>query len=231
MHKVKVIGFDADDTLWVNETFFQAAEKSFCALMADFLPAEEAARELFKTEMQNLELYGFGAKGFLLSAVETALRISNNTVPAEKMRAVLDLGKQLLDFPVELLAGVDEVLAALKPKYRLVMITKGDLLDQERKLRKSGLESRFHHIQILSSKEEKDYRNLFKTLGILPEEFLMVGNSMKSDILPVLNIGGFGVHVPFSVTWQHEKTGTENPDSARFRQITVITELLELLTK
>lgn len=229
MNKVKVIGFDADDTLWANENYYKAAENEFYALMADYLPPEKAAEELFRTEMQNLELYGFGAKGFILAALETALRISGNTVPAATMRKVLDSGKQLLDFPIVPLPGVVPVLKALKPGYRLVLITKGDLLDQERKLAKSGLEKYFHHIEILSKKEEKDYKDLLATLGVEPRNFLMVGNSLKSDILPVLNLGGYGVHIPFSVTWQHEVADAGLPDPERFKQVEKITDLLPLL--
>jgi putative hydrolase of the HAD superfamily len=229
MKKVKVIGFDADDTLWANETFFQAAEKEFCALMADFLPPERAFKELMKTEIRNLELYGFGGKGFMLSAVETALRVSRYKIPARTMTKVLKLGRRLLDIPVQLLAGVEPVLKTLRPGYRLAVVTKGDLLDQQRKLRKSGLGKYFHHVEIVSNKEEKDYRKLLKTLGVQPRDFLMVGNSLKSDILPVLNTGGYGVHVPFSVTWQHELTATERVVHRRFKRISKITELPGLL--
>jgi len=226
---IKVIGFDADDTLWVNETHYQAAEREFCALMSGYLPPEKAARALFKAEMRTLGLYGFGAKGFILAALETALDVSHNTVPAATMRKVLRLGKRLLDFPIELLPGVEAVLKALKPGYRLVLITKGDLLDQERKLKRSGLTKYFHHIEILSSKEKEDYRNLLATLGVKPKEFLMVGNSVKSDILPVVKLGGSGVHIPFHVTWQHEKAEAAGLNKSRFRQLPAIGGLPALL--
>ena len=229
MDKIKVIGFDADDTLWVNEPYFRAAENNFCGLLAGYLPPDKIAGELFTTEIKNLELYGFGAKGFMLSAIETALRISRNTVPAATLRKMLSSGRRLLDFPIELLPGAERVLLALKPKYRLVLITKGDLLDQERKLRKSGLEKCFHHVEILSSKEKKDYKDLLATLGVAPRDFLMVGNSLKSDILPVLGIGGSGVYIPFRVTWQHETTRKGAPHHPRFRQIAEISGLPALL--
>jgi putative hydrolase of the HAD superfamily len=226
---IKVIGFDADDTLWVNETHFQEAEREFCALMGAYLPPEKAARALFKTELSTLGLYGFGAKGFMLAALETALDISKNTVPAATMRKILRLGKRLLDFPIVLLPGVVDVLKALRPGYRLVLITKGDLLDQERKLKRSGLTKCFHHIEILSSKEKEDYLDLLATLGVKPREFLMVGNSLKSDILPVLKLGGYGVHIPFHVTWEHEKAEAVGLDKARFRQLPAIGGLPALL--
>lgn len=229
MKNIKVIGFDADDTLWSNENYYKAAENEFYALMADIMPPEKTAGELFRTEMENLELYGFGAKGFILSTLETALRISGDTVPAPVMRRVLESGKRLLDFPIEPLPGVVPVLTELKPLYRLVLITKGDLLDQERKLAKSGLEGYFHHIEILSKKEKKDYEDLLETLGVEPRDFLMVGNSLKSDIIPVLELGGCGVHIPFSVTWQHEVADAGRQDPERFRAITSIKELPALL--
>lgn len=229
MNHLKVIGFDADDTLWVNETHYRAAENKLCALLGEFLPPEKAGAALFKTEMRNLELYGFGAKGFILSALETALDVSGNAVPAGTLRKILRMGRGLLDFPIELLPGVTAVLKKLRPHYRLVLITKGDLLDQERKLRESGLTKFFHHVEILSGKEKRDYKDLLATLGVTPREFLMVGNSMKSDILPVLNLGGCGVYIPFHVTWQHEKAATARLPKARYRQAAKISELPALL--
>lgn len=229
MNTIKVIGFDADDTLWVNETHYKAAEEEFCGLLRAYLPAEKVSKALFSTEMRNLELYGFGAKGFILSALETALDVSGDRVPASTLRRIMQLGRRLLNFRIELLPGAEPVLKALKPHYRLVLITKGDLLDQERKLRDSRLTRYFHHVEILSSKEKKDYRDLLCTLGVAPREFVMVGNSMKSDILPVLGIGGRGVYVPFHVTWQHEKSKTARPDKARFRQLAAIGGLSALL--
>ncbi|HBA61831.1 MAG TPA: HAD family hydrolase [Elusimicrobia bacterium] len=229
MSHIKVIGFDADDTLWVNETHYRAAENKFCALLGKYLPPEKVSAALFKTEMRNLELYGFGAKGFILSALETALDVSGNAVPAATLRKILRMGRGLLDFPIELLPGVPAVLKKLRPRYRLVLITKGDLLDQERKLRESGLTRYLHHVEILSNKEKRDYKDLFATLGVKPREFLMVGNSMKSDILPVLGLGGRGIYIPFHVTWQHEKMAPVRLDKTRFRQAAKISELPALL--
>jgi putative hydrolase of the HAD superfamily len=231
MKDIKVIGFDADDTLWVNEPHYQALGREFCGLMAPWLPPEKAAEELYRTEISNLGLYGYGAKGVMLSLIETALRVSGDKVPPATLRKLLDSGRRLLDFPIELLPGVLDVLKALKDRYRLILITKGDLLDQERKLRDSGLENYFHHIEIVSNKRERDYRELFTTLGVEPRQFLMVGNSMKSDILPVLALGGSGVHIPFSVTWQHEDVQGAAPDPARFRQLKDISCLPALLAE
>lgn len=225
---LKVIAFDADDTLWVNEPYFQEIEHKFCALLEDYLPHHSVSQELFKTEMQNLALYGYGVKAFILSMVETTLRVSNNTVGLAIIEKTLQYGKDLLEKPIELLDGIEEVLQTLKSKYRLVVATKGDLLDQERKLKKSGLEHYFHHIEIMSDKQEKDYIKLIKHLDIKPEEFLMIGNSLKSDILPVLAIGGHAVHVPYHTTWAHEKID-QVIEHERFSQVSTIRETIPFL--
>ena len=225
---IKVIAFDADDTLWINEPYFQETEKKFCALLEDFLPHHTIEKELFKTEVQNLPLYGYGVKGFILSMVETALIVSDKTLNVDIIEKTLQFGKELLEKPIELLEGVEDVLQTLKGKYRLVVATKGDLLDQERKLKKSGIEHYFHHIEIMSDKQEADYSKLIKHLDIKPEEFLMIGNSLKSDVLPVLALGGYGVHVPYHTTWAHEQI-QHNVEHDNFRQILTITEILPYL--
>jgi putative hydrolase of the HAD superfamily len=206
--RLKVIAFDADDTLWVNEPYFQNTEKKFCSLLEDFLPEHSISSELFKVEIENLSLYGYGIKGYILSMIEAALNISEKKISIEIIDIILEYGKQMLNEPIELLDGVEEVLSALKPNYRLVVATKGDLLDQERKLKKSGLAHYFHHIEIMSDKQEDDYIKLIKHLDIDPGEFMMVGNSLKSDVMPVLNIGGSAIHVPFHTTWAHEHVET-----------------------
>ena len=218
---LKVIAFDADDTLWVNEPYFREAEDKFCALLEDYLPHHSVAKELFKTETQNIPLYGYGVKGFMLSMVETALRISNNTVPLVVIEKALEYGKELLDKSIEMLDGIDETLHQLKKKYRLVVATKGDLLDQERKLKKSGLEHYFHHIEIMSDKQEADYQKLINHLDILPDEFLMIGNSLKSDIMPVLAIGGHAIHIPYHITWAHEaiEHSIQHPNFSRQKKL------------
>jgi putative hydrolase of the HAD superfamily len=225
MKKLKVIAFDADDTLWVNEPFFQETEQKFCALLEDYLPHHTVSQELFKVEMQNLPLYGYGVKAFVLSMVETVLRVTNNTASPLLIEKTIEYGKEMLEKPIELLDGVGEVLSALKGKYRLVVATKGDLLDQERKLMKSGLEPFFHHIEIMSDKQERDYQKLIRHLDIQASEFLMLGNSLKSDVLPVLGIGGWGVHIPYHTTWAHEKI-EHKVEHERFIQLEKITEIL-----
>lgn len=226
---LKVIAFDADDTLWINEPYFQETENKFCALLEDYMPHHNVAKELFKTEIDNLALYGYGVKGFILSMVETALRVSNNTVSTDTIEKAIQYGKELLAKPIELLNGVEEILSALKNNFRLVVATKGDLLDQERKLKKSGLEHYFHHIEIMSDKQEADYLKLIKHLDIKPEEFLMIGNSLKSDVMPVLAVGGHAIHIPYHTTWAHEKV-EQTVEHKNFRQVMTIKEILSFLS-
>lgn len=223
-----VIGFDADDTLWVTEPYFYEAEQQFLRLVADYGESAALERTMFDVILQNLSDYGYGAKSFTLSLVEAALRISDNRIEPAKIREILDLGKSLLRHPVELLPGVAETLEKLARQYRLIVVTKGDLLDQERKLEKSGLARFFHHVEILSDKTSAGYRKLVTHLGIRPEELLMVGNSVKSDILPVLEIGGRGVYIPFPVMWEHELSDPPH-GHPRFDEIARIADILPLL--
>lgn len=226
---IKVIGFDADDTLWVNETYFREAEVAFCDLMSEFETPNKTDQELFKMEMKNLPLYGYGVKAFVLSMVEMALEISNYNVSQATIQSILNIGKEMLDKPVELLDGVEEVLKELSKKYRLILATKGDLLDQERKLEKSGLTDYFHHIEVLSDKQEANYSKLLNHLDIKPSEFLMIGNSLKSDILPLVNLNSKAIHVPFHTTWVHEKVSEKESNGKAYKKINSLIELLNLL--
>jgi len=225
---LKVIAFDADDTLWLNEPYFRQTEEQFYSLLSEYSSQHTLERELLKTEIENLALYGYGIKGFVLSMIETALKATDNKISVEVVGKIVALGKQMLDNPIELLDGVEEVLLALKDKYRLVVATKGDLLDQERKLRKSGISHYFHHIEIMSEKDDANYLKLIKHLDIQPAELLMVGNSLKSDILPVLNIGGYGVHVPYHITWAHEHI-EHSIDDEKFKSVERIIDILNFL--
>ncbi|MEW4924565.1 HAD family hydrolase [Algibacter sp. 2305UL17-15] len=227
---IKVIGFDADDTLWVNETYFREAEAEFSKLLSEFETPNKIDQELFKKEIGNLTLYGYGVKAFTLSMVECALELSNNTISNEKIEEILNIGKKMLNKPVELLDGVEDVLEQLSKKYRLILATKGDLLDQERKLEKSGLTSYFHHIEVLSDKKETNYSKLLKHLEIAPKEFLMVGNSLKSDILPLVNIEASAVHVPFHTTWAHEMASEKETNGKHYKTISTLRDLLKLLS-
>lgn len=223
---IKVIGFDADDTLWVNETYFRDAELEFAKLMAPYETANKIDQELFRKEIENLPLYGYGIKGFVLSMVETALELSNGKISNATLEKVLQIGKDMLNKPVELLEGVEDVLHTLSDDFRLIFVTKGDLLDQERKLKKSGLLDYFHHIEILSDKQETNYSKLLNHLDIKPSEFLMIGNSLKSDILPLVNIRAKAIHVPFHTTWIHEQV---NEDETKDKTYTTVGSLLEII--
>lgn len=226
---IKVIGFDADDTLWVNETYFRDAEKEFASLLSGFETKNKIDKELFKKEIDNLPTYGYGVKGFTLSMIEMALELSNYSISNQVISKILDIGKQMIHEDVELLEGVEIVLKTLFKDYRLIVVTKGDLLDQERKLEKSGLIKYFHHIEVLSDKKEKDYLKLLDHLDIRPSEFLMIGNSLKSDILPLVNLGAQAIHIPFHTTWQHEQVAVDNKQIKTYETITSIIDVVKLL--
>ena len=227
-NKIKTIAFDADDTLWVNEPYFQEVESRFCELLSPYLPPHAVSQELFNTEMKNLSLYGYGVKGFMLCMIETIIRVSNGTANMQLINQALELGHELLQKPIELLQGVEETLAQLHGKYRLVIATKGDLLDQERKLKQSGLQDYFHHIEIMSNKQVADYAKLLKHLDCSPGNFLMLGNSVKSDVLPVLALQAFAGHIPYHTTWMHERhEGTlEHPNLITLNNIADIINYL-----
>jgi len=226
---IKVIGFDADDTLWVNEQYFREGEEYFCELMQDFSSPEQTMKILFEIEMQNLGLYGYGIKGFMLSMLETAALITQENPDGSMVNKVINIGKSMLQKPVILLDQVHEILKALHPKYQLVLVTKGDLLDQERKLKKSGLEPFFHHIEIMSEKKPEDYKKLIAHLDIPASQFMMIGNSLKSDILPVVEIGSHAIYVPHEITWQHEKVDVIDDLKSKYNKVDHLREVLPIL--
>jgi putative hydrolase of the HAD superfamily len=230
MKDIKVIAFDADDTLWVNEPYFREAEQKFCSLLEDYLPHHTVGQELFKTEIGNLPLYGYGIKAFMLSMIETILKVTEKTADISLIEKTIQIGQELLQKPVEVLEGVEEVLQKLNGDYRIVLATKGDLLDQERKLIKSGLEKHFHHIEIMSDKKLKDFEKLLRNLDCHPNNFMMIGNSLKSDVLPVLELGGTAIHVPYHITWAYEevKHTIKHPD---FYQVKNLGEVYGLLNR
>jgi len=225
---IKAVAFDADDTMWINEPYFQQIEEKFCKLLEDFATHHNISQELLKTEIQNLSIYGYGVKGYTLSMIETALNISNKKLDIEIIEKAIEYGKDMLSKPVELIDDIEQVLQQLKLKYKLVVATKGDLLDQDQKLKRSGLESYFHHIEVMSEKKEDDYKKLIKHLDIQPQEFLMIGNSLKSDVLPVLALGGHAIHIPFHTTWEHEKIN-HHVEHDNFMSLRKISELMEYL--
>jgi len=225
-HTFKYIGFDADDTLWVNEPYYRETEDAFCKLMAAYMPKEQLNAELLKIEIQNLELYGYGAKAFVLSMIETAYKISQNKINGNTINKILNLGKNLINKPLVLLDGVEMLLNKLYQKhYKLIIATKGDLLDQERKLKNSKLAKYFHHIEIMSDKKPSDYAKLLKHLDVAAQDFLMIGNSLKSDCIPVLDIGGYAVHIPYHTTWVHEKVAKID-NKTHFKEIKQLNEVL-----
>ena len=227
---IKVIAFDADDTLWINEPYFYETERHFCRLLEDYLPHHTVSRELLQVEIQNLSLYGYGIKSFMLSMIETALKVSNKTITLDAIEKIIQLGKDLLAKPIELIDGVEEVLIQLKMKYRLVVATKGDLLDQEQKLARSGLGEMFQAVEIVSDKSPPTYQRIFTRHGDGPERSMMVGNSLKSDIVPAIEVGSWGIFIPHPLTWALEHTDAPK-DAPRFRQIERIGELSGLLAE
>ena len=226
--QIKVIAFDADDTLWINETYFREAEDAFAALLSPYETKNKITQELFKTEIKNLSIYGYGIKGFVLSMLECALVLSNYQLPPETLGEIIAIGKEMLEKPIQILDGVEDVLESLQGKYKLIVATKGDLLDQERKLEKSNLLHYFHHIEVMSDKKEKDYLKLVKHLDIVPAQLLMIGNSLKSDVLPLLGIGAKAIHIPFHTTWVHEEVSLAEAQQLDFKTLRNIKELIAL---
>jgi len=222
---IRIIGFDADDTLWRNEDIFERAHEAYRRLLARYHPPAEVDRVLFATEMRNLSLYGYGIKGFTLSCVETAIALTQGKVSSAEIGEIIATGQEMLAHPVELLAGVAEILPVLARDYRLLLITKGDLHHQERKVAASGLAGHFHAVEIVSEKDGATYDLIRRRHAIAWPEFVMVGNSLKSDILPVLQLGGAGVHIPYHLTWEHEHAEELSGDQPRFRRIASLGEL------
>ena len=226
---ISTIAFDADDTLWVNETYFRDTEARFAALLDRFETQNTLDQQLFLKEMQNLPVYGYGIKGFMLSMVECAIEISNGNVSTAEIQSILAMGKEMIEHPVELLPGIETVLQQLQDRYRLLVLTKGDLLDQERKLAASGLGAYFHHVEVMSDKTPEKYQRLLEHLEINPNEFLMIGNSLKSDVLPIIEIGAKAIHIPFHTTWAHEQVSDMEAERADYLTISNALELLDLL--
>jgi putative hydrolase of the HAD superfamily len=219
------IGFDADDTLWHNENIFEKVHEQFYELLSRHHDAATVKHALDATERRNIGLYGYGIKGFMLSSIETAIDLTDGKFSPQEVRELIALGRQMLDHPVELLDGAVEVLEALAPGHRLILITKGDLRDQERKLAKSGLADRFQAVEIISEKDARAYERILLRHRIKPANFLMVGNSVKSDILPVLALGGSAVHVPYRITWGLEHAELPPDNHGRFFQAKSLRDL------
>jgi putative hydrolase of the HAD superfamily len=226
----KIIAFDADDTLWHNEPYFDEAQAKFCELFADYASNQEILQLILSHQVKNLPLYGFGIKAFVLSMIESALELTNHQISGNGIEKIIKIGKDLLQKPVELLPEVEDVLQQLKGKYKLVVATKGDLKDQHRKLHDSGIGHYFHHIEVMSDKKELDYEKMLGRLDTKPEDFIMIGNSLKSDVLPVLNIGGHGYHIAYHTTWEYEKIDFEI-EHDNFKSFEKISDVLPILLK
>jgi putative hydrolase of the HAD superfamily len=225
----RVIGLDADDTLWHNEIIFARVQERYRALLSQYHDADAVDRTLLATERRNIEHYGYGVKGFTLSAIETAIELTRGRISAQEIQTLIDTGREMLAHPVELLEGVAETLSTLARSHRLLVITKGDLVDQQRKLARSGLAEHFADVEIVSEKDPKTYASILRRQDTEPSDFLMVGNSLKSDILPVLEVGAKAAHVPYQVTWALEQCD-EVPDAPdRFVRLGSIRELPALV--
>lgn len=226
--KLQTIGFDADDTLWQNETFFRITQARFAELLADFTERDHLMDRLLQAEKRNIGRYGFGIKGFMLSMIETAIEVTDHQVPASVISEILAAGQDMLSHPIHLLPHAQTAVEALANSHRIVLITKGDLLDQERKLAQSGLGDLFHGVEIVSHKTPAIYANAFTRHGTGPESAMMVGNSMKSDVVPAIEAGAFGTYVPHGLTWELEHA--DAPDThPRFREIPDLSALPALI--
>ncbi len=224
-----MIAFDADDTLWHSESLYAAAQEEYRRLLAAYAEAETIDRVLHQTEMRNLSVYGYGIKGFALSMIEAALELSQQRITGREVQQILDLARQMLNTEVELLEGVTEVIAQLAATYPLMLITKGDLIHQEAKIEQSGLKPHFRYIEIVADKTLDSYAALLAKHHLQPSHFLMVGNSLRSDILPVLAMGGQAVHVPYAITWAHEHVEVPPEHQGRYHELEHIGQLPALV--
>ena len=227
--KIKVIAFDADDTLWDCQSWFDEVEHKCCELLSPWATAREVSEGLFATERKNLSLTGYGTKAFTLSLIENAVRVSKEQLTGDIIMRLIELGQGLLKFPTTPLPEVEETLCTLAERrhYRLVVFTKGELMDQEGKLARSGLEQYFSHVETVSNKTEQEYRQLCENLDVAPEQTLMVGNSFRSDIAPALAAGAYAIHIPYHVVWELEKS--EEFPHDKLRKITHFGEILDIL--
>ena len=224
---IGLVGFDADDTLWRSQDYFDDAQASFERIVAGYVDLDDVAGRLYAVEKRNLALFGYGVKGMVLSMVEAAVEITDERISAGDLHRIVGLGKALLRHPVELLDGVRDAVEAVAATHPVVLITKGDLFHQEAKVRDSGMADLFRRIEIVSEKDSATYARLFEEFDIAPQRFLMVGNSLRSDIAPVIELGGWGVHVPYHTTWAHEADASLPQGSERMRAIGGIADLAQ----
>jgi len=226
---IELVGLDADDTLWHNEPLFTSRREQFCAMLARYEPNGVAEEILYATEMRNLRHFGYGVKGFVLSMIETAIEMTDGRLHGSDVRTIIEWGREMLAGPIRLLDGVAEAVESLARDYPVILVTKGDLLDQETKLARSGLGHLFKAIEIVSDKNADVYRRLIARYGVDGERFVMVGNSLRSDILPAVQAGAHAVHVPYEMSWAHERVPPEALADVRYHEIGHIRELPGLL--
>jgi putative hydrolase of the HAD superfamily len=229
MKHIKTIAFDADDTLWVNEPIFTQTRLQLEEILSQYMPVDHLEADLYKNESRNLSLFGYGIKGFMLSMIETAIEMTSQQVSGTDIQKIIDLGKEMLRHPVELLPGIEATLEALEDRYELMIITKGDLFDQETKIARSGLADYFKRVEIVSEKSPETYQELISRHQIDIDNFLMIGNSLKSDVLPVCQIGGSAIHIPFHDTWVHEKIPPHKANGVEYLELNDIRELMDVL--
>lgn len=230
MSALRLIAFDADDTLWPNQPHFDYAEAQLYELLTHYGEPGVIGSRFYEVQRQNMHLFGYGAKSFMLSMIETVIQLTEGAVTGHEIQHILDHGKRLLSFPIELLPDVPEVLSALKQQgFPLMLLTKGDLFDQESKLARSGLGDLFDYVEIVSEKNENTYQRLLTRYQVRPQEFLMVGNSLKSDVLPVARLGAHAVYVPYHTTWVMERVSEAELTGVAFRQVASLTEVPALL--
>jgi putative hydrolase of the HAD superfamily len=226
----RLIAFDADDTLWPNQPHFDNVEAQLFAILAHCGEPAAISRSLYEVQLRNMHLFGYGAKSFMLAMIETAIQLTNGSVTGTEVQQIIDLGKRLLNFPIEPLPGVVEVLTEFKQRgEQLMVLTKGDLFDQESKLARSGLGDFFDYVEIVSEKDDATYQRLLARHKVAAENFVMIGNSLKSDILPIIRLGGQAIHVPYHVTWVHEEVAIEKLAGMQFQQVAALTDVLTLL--
>lgn len=228
---MKLIAFDADDTLWVNEPNYVDVKQKLCELLAHHIDQNTLAERFYDTQIRNLHLFGYGAKSFILSMIETAIELTDGAVTGSEIQQIIDIGRRLLGFPINVLDGIPNVLETLSKQADLMILTKGDLFDQESKIARSGLGHYFKHVEIVSEKNEQTYQRVLQKYNIQPADFLMIGNSLKSDVLPVVHIGGRAIHIPYEITWAHEQVKDEQLTGKSFITVGSARELLELFEK
>lgn len=226
---IDVVGFDADDTLWHNERVFVDAKEQFAGLLTPYHDPEWIDERLYATEMRNLDHYGYGIKSFTLSMIETAIELTEGRITGTEIHRIVELAKEMLQTPVELLKDVEDTVIHLAGAFRLIIVTKGDLFDQEAKIAKSGLGDYFDHVEVVTSKDAAVYSAVTAKVGVLPHRFVMVGDSLRSDVLPVVAVGGHAIHVPYETSWQHEHVSQEEEARYRFLRASSIKDVPRML--